>query len=69
MFSEQERLLGILSNDWKLRKAKEHEQILTYHPFDDYASDRATYYQGIVKGGKNQGNEWLLACEKYPLPK
>jgi hypothetical protein len=69
MFSEQERLLGMLFDNWKSRKAKEHEQILTNHPFDDYASERATYYQAIVKGGQNQGDEWLLACEKYPLPK
>lgn len=69
MFAEQERLLSTLFDDWELKKAKEHEQILTHRPFDDCASDRVTYYQAIVKGGQHQGDEWLLACEKYPLPK
>jgi len=34
-FVEQERLLAVLDENWKLRKIKEHEQILKNHPFDD----------------------------------
>ena len=34
-FVEQERLLGVINENWKLRKIKEHEQTLRNHPFDD----------------------------------
>jgi len=67
-FAERERLLGILSPDWQLRIHKEFEKTLTEHPFDDLASIRVDYCKELVEQGKNQGNEWLLACEKYPLP-
>ena len=33
-FVEQERLLGVLDENWKLRKINEHEQTLLIHPFD-----------------------------------
>jgi hypothetical protein len=67
-FAEQERLLGILNSDWQLKKHQEFEKTLTDNPFDDFASIRVDYYEELVAHGKNQGNEWLLACEKYPLP-
>lgn len=35
-FKDQERLLGILSESWKLKKIKEHDEILKNHPFDDF---------------------------------
>ncbi len=35
-FVEQERLLGILDEKWKLRKIKDHEQTLINYPFVDY---------------------------------
>ncbi|HVW96308.1 MAG TPA: Imm63 family immunity protein [Mucilaginibacter sp.] len=68
LFAEQERLLSILSSDWQLRRHIDIKNILLNHPFDDFASIRVDYYKELVTHGKNQGNEWLLACEKYPLP-
>jgi len=34
-FIEQQRLLGILNENWKLRKIKYHDQTLSKHPFLD----------------------------------
>ena len=35
LFSKQEELLGILSEEWRIREQKEHQQILVSHPFED----------------------------------
>jgi len=67
-FAEQEQLLDTLNSDWQIRRHRELEKILTDHPFDDFASIRVDYYKELVEHEKNQGNEWLLVCKKYPLP-
>jgi Immunity protein 63 len=66
-FLERERLLGVLDEKWKSKTQKEHEEVLINYPFDDHGSDRVFYYQQLVKSGQHEGDEWLLACEKYPL--
>ncbi|SDD95042.1 Immunity protein 63 [Mucilaginibacter pineti] len=68
LFIEQERLIGVLDEKWQARLQKKHEQILVDHPFNDNADERATYYKQLVKNHQYPGNEWSLACEKYPLP-
>jgi len=67
-FAEQERLLGELNFDWQIRRRRDIEKTLEDHPFDDFASIRVDYYKELVEKAKNRGNEWLLACKKYPLP-
>jgi hypothetical protein len=67
-FFEQERLMGILDETWKEEIFDEHVVILEKNPFDDFASERAIYYQKLISCGQTKGDEWLLACEKYPLP-
>jgi hypothetical protein len=66
LFYEQERLLGVLDEKWRLRSIQNHEQILIKNPFDDNSSERATYYQQLIKSGQHLGSEWSLAYEKYP---
>ena len=34
-FEEQKRLFGILDEKWRLRKEKEHNELLISHPFSD----------------------------------
>lgn len=68
-FPEQERLLGILNEEWQLKKHAQFEEILKKHPFDDHASERAIYFKELMSNGQIKGNEWEIACEKYPLPK
>ncbi len=69
IFSKQEELLGLLSNEWKKREQKEHQKILKSHPFDDYASIRADYSKKLSDNGMPSGEAWAEACKKYPLPK
>lgn len=66
MFDEQRRLLGVLNEQWTVRRLREVELILAKHPFDDNASERVSYYQQLVKTGQHPGSEWLIASEKYP---
>jgi len=68
-FVEQEKLLGELNKEWQLRKREDHRGILISYPFDDNAITRVDYYRRLVLDSNNVGNEWRLACEKYPLPK
>ena len=35
LFAKQEELLGLLNEEWRLRKQRDHELILRSHPFDD----------------------------------
>jgi hypothetical protein len=67
MFQEQERLLGVLNEEWKLRRVQEVKQILIEHPFDDNVNERVTYHKQLVDSKQHEREEWLLACEKYPL--
>lgn len=67
MWEEQVRLLGILNKNWELRCIKEIEQILINYPFDENAIIRVDYFKELVKSGPHPVNEWVLACEKYPL--
>ncbi|MEN0056093.1 MAG: Imm63 family immunity protein [Mucilaginibacter sp.] len=67
-FVEQERLLGMLNVKWQLKKQQNHTQILIGYPFDDWARDRVAYYQKLISQRMHSGEEWLVACEKYPWP-
>ena len=68
-FQKQVELLSMLSSQWGERESREHEQILQRHPFDDYASVRATLTKELREQGKSDEVAWKMACEKYPLPK
>ena len=68
MFTHQEQLLSQLHQAWGQRRKQEHEQILEKHPFDDYASIRATFSKELREQGNLSEVAWKMACEKYPLP-
>ena len=68
-FQKQVELLSILSAEWSERQSQEHEQILKQHPFDDYASIRATLTKELREQGHSDEVAWKMACEEYPLPK
>lgn len=44
-FSKQLELLGILNEEWKKEQERKHNEILSKHPFDDYASTRTAFYK------------------------
>jgi len=68
-FQHQVDLLSKLSPTWGERESKEHEEILKQHPFDDYASIRATFSKELREQGNSSEVAWRMAREKYPLPK
>ena len=68
-FQRQEELLSMLSPAWGKRESQEHEQILKQHPFDDFASIRATLTKELREQGNSPEDAWKMASEKYPLPK
>jgi hypothetical protein len=68
-FEKQVEYLSMLSSQWGERESREHEQILKQHPFDDYASVRATLTKELREQGNSDEFAWNMACEKYPLPK
>ena len=35
LFAKQEELLGMLNEEWRIRKQKEHREVLLTHPFED----------------------------------
>ncbi len=67
-FRKQEELLGELDYSWAERARKEHEEILREHPFDDYASIRATLSKNLRDRGHSPEEAWRMSCDKYPLP-
>jgi hypothetical protein len=69
LFAHQEELLSQLHQAWGERRKQEHKQILERHPFDDYASVRATFSKELREQGNSSEVAWKIACEKYPLPK
>jgi hypothetical protein len=69
IFQHQVKLLSDLAPKWGERETQEHEQILRQHPFDDYASIRATLTKNLREQGKSPEVAWKIACEQYPLPK
>ena len=68
MFKNQVELLSRLSPKWAERELQEHAEILKRHPFDDYASIRATLTSELIEQGNPSEIAWKMACEKYPLP-
>jgi len=68
LFKEQERLIGILNENWELELNKKHQAILIKHPFDDHGSERATYTAQLRASGETPNDAWDIACKKYPLP-
>ncbi len=69
MFQHQVELLSMLSPQWAERETQEHEMILRKHPFDDYASLRATYFNSLADKGYSSKRAEKMALDKYPLPK
>jgi hypothetical protein len=68
IFAKQEALLGILSEDWRLREQATHQAILKQNPFDDQASARAGYAKALRAQGLSETTIAQLIYEKYPKP-
>lgn len=68
IFAKQVELLGVLSAEWADREQRDHEAILTRHPFDDAASERATLCVTLREAGQSDDLAWRNACDRYPLP-
>jgi hypothetical protein len=68
VFAKQVELLGALSVQWADRRRREHAVILSRHPFDDRASERATLCAALREAGQSDDVAWRNACERYPLP-
>ncbi len=69
MFQHQVELLTRLSPLWGERESQAHKQLLKQHPFDDYASARATLHKELKEHSHSAEAAWIMACAKYPLPK
>ena len=69
MFKLQVELLTRLSSHWGDRESQAHKQLLKQHPFDDYASARATLSKDLREHSHSSEAAWIMACAKYPLPK
>jgi len=69
IFKLQVELLTRLSLQWGEREAQAHKQLLKQHPFDDYASARATLCKDLKEHSHSPEAAWIMACTKYPLPK
>ena len=69
LFKMQVDLLTRLSRQWGERESQAHKQILKQHPFDDYASARATLSKDLREHSHSTEAAWIMACAKYPLPK
>ena len=68
LFQKQVELLSMLSMHWGEREARNHEQTLQEHPFDDYASVRATLTKAYRDRGYSPEDACRMARERYPLP-
>ncbi len=68
IFATQVELLRVLSPEWANREARDHEEILARHPFDDTAGERASLTAALRKAGNSEEEAWRMACERYPLP-
>ena len=69
IFKMQVELLTRLSSKWAERESQVHKQLLNQHPFDDYASARATLNKDLREHSHSSEAAWIMACAKYPLPK
>jgi hypothetical protein len=65
IFDKQEKLLGILNENWQQKEIEEHNKILEKNPFDDLAGLRATYC-ALRAQGYSESEIDKLAYEKYP---
>ena len=66
MFSKQEELLGTLNTDWEQQAKSEHEAVLARHPYDDLASERASYCTRLRNKGYSESEIQELAYREYP---
>lgn len=66
MYPYQTELLSKLSPDWGKHIMREHEERLREHPFDDYASSRATLIRNLISQGHSRAEAESIAREKYP---
>ena len=66
MFAHQEELLGLLNDEWQVKKVVEHQKILGKHPFDDLASIRVDYIVSLRSKGLAENEIMQMAYEKYP---
>jgi len=68
MFPHQIELLSRLSSKWAEQASLEHERRLKQHPFDDYASIRATLAGSLSEKGYSEEEISKMIYRKYPLP-
>jgi len=68
IFAKQEDLLGLLNEQWKLWKQKEHAEILKRSPFDDNYDFRLKYFKSLKTKGLSSEEAWEESCQIYPLP-
>lgn len=66
MFDKQEKLLGILDQNWKELEKNEHQNILKQHPFDDLSGLRAKYCRELRIQGLSEFEIDKLAFDKFP---
>jgi len=69
LFKMQVDLLTRLARQWGERESQVHKQLLKEHPFDDFASARATLSKDLREHSHSAEAAWMMACAKYPLPK
>jgi hypothetical protein len=65
-FADQTQLMNALNKIWGKKTIKEHNEILKEHPFDDFASIRATYCRQLRSQGLDEDEIDQRAYEKYP---
>ena len=69
IFSRQEDLLGILSQEWRERCHDKNLELIKKEPFDDYSFERALLCKSLREKGYLDEEAWKEACRNYPLPK
>jgi Immunity protein 63 len=65
-FEYQAQLMSTLNKLWSEKTIKKHNEILKEHPFDDFASIRATYCGHLRSQGFEEDEIDRKAYEKYP---
>ena len=67
-FARQLELLGSLDDGWAARELERQRAVLTEHPYDDAASERAQRSKSLRDAGHSESEVWGTACSEYPLP-
>ena len=67
IFENQEKLLGMINDEWRTRASNHHKLVLLDYPFDDFASKRAEKCQLLKEAGLSEAESWEIACNEFPL--